>query len=375
MATVEKKMLDEDVEKLVDGEEEYDGIDCVDTVILSDEDSLDRLELESHKENPEKNDDDKKKNDKKDDDDNDDDDHALIRNRVTGSSDIKTEKRQTPISSPPKSPKTDLSSNKMKSDLQAQLANSELWDVLRAKFDKSSASAASCRNDAFRMRDHDEHKGDDAPPEGEKKCEKAKDVEKLKDAWVDTLVINEDELILEDETPELIDEFQNVDKRVSTIFDHERMEATIKDMLRNQHEDLKRPKPDALVFYGPQRNPNEPPRYLYNKDLFFLKNGNTEKKWYVLSLHKIHAISFLEEDLEEKMNRWRMYNIDHKKVRDDPKKFFSDYIFVKIVKTDQQYGIDYMERLAIMRENDKPDSFSEADFKYLNKKDIEDMYY
>ncbi|GJZ17140.1 hypothetical protein Tco_0553263 [Tanacetum coccineum] len=109
------------------------------------------------------------------------------------------------------------------------------------------------------------------------------------------------------------------------------MEATIKDMLSNQfrdgeeysyhveqaqnylenqivwesgQEDLTRPKPYALVFYGPQRNPNETPRYLYNKDLFFLKNGSTEKKWYVLSLHKIHAISFLEEDLEEKMNRW-----------------------------------------------------------------------
>ncbi|GKD55492.1 hypothetical protein Tco_1288879 [Tanacetum coccineum] len=29
----------------------------------------------------------------------------------------------------------------------------------------------------------------------------------------------------------------------------------------------------------------------------------------------------------------------------------------------------------MMRANDKPDSFSEADFKYLNKNDIEDLYY
>ncbi|GJW04854.1 hypothetical protein Tco_1563710 [Tanacetum coccineum] len=29
----------------------------------------------------------------------------------------------------------------------------------------------------------------------------------------------------------------------------------------------------------------------------------------------------------------------------------------------------------LMRENDKPDSFFEADFKYLNKNDIEDLYY
>nr|GEY07929.1 hypothetical protein [Tanacetum cinerariifolium] len=54
------------------------------------------------------------------------------------------------------------------------------------------------------------------------------------DAWVDTPVIDEDEVIQEEETVELIDEFQNVEKLVPTIFDHERMEATIKYMLSNQ---------------------------------------------------------------------------------------------------------------------------------------------
>ncbi|GKD14491.1 hypothetical protein Tco_1198898 [Tanacetum coccineum] len=57
------------------------------------------------------------------------------------------------------------------------------------------------------------------------------------DAWVDILVIDEDEVISEEETPELIDEFQNIDKRVPTIYDHERMEATIRDMLSNQFRD------------------------------------------------------------------------------------------------------------------------------------------
>ncbi|GJW10592.1 hypothetical protein Tco_1576419 [Tanacetum coccineum] len=31
---------------------------------------------------------------------------------------------------------------------------------------------------------------------------------------------------------------------------------------------------------------------------------NTEEKRYVLLLHQIHTVSFPEEDLEEKMNRW-----------------------------------------------------------------------
>ncbi|GKC98316.1 hypothetical protein Tco_1168591, partial [Tanacetum coccineum] len=54
------------------------------------------------------------------------------------------------------------------------------------------------------------------------------------DAWEEENIIDEDEVIPEDETPELILEFQNVDKCVPTIFDHVRIEATLKDMLSNQ---------------------------------------------------------------------------------------------------------------------------------------------
>nr|GEY61326.1 hypothetical protein [Tanacetum cinerariifolium] len=50
--------------------------------------------------------------------------------------------------------------------------------------------------------------------------------------------IDEDEVIPEDETPELLNEFENVDKRVPTIFDHKRMEATMKDMMSNQFRNV-----------------------------------------------------------------------------------------------------------------------------------------
>ncbi|GKC55542.1 hypothetical protein Tco_1078287, partial [Tanacetum coccineum] len=109
------------------------------------------------------------------------------------------------------------------------------------------------------------------------------------------------------------------------------MEATLKDMMKKQfrtaeeyayhikqakkymenqifwesrEEDLMIPHKKALVFFGPQRDPNKPPRYLYNKDLFYLKHGNSETKKYVLSLHMIHATSFSENDLEEHLTRW-----------------------------------------------------------------------
>nr|GEU57540.1 hypothetical protein [Tanacetum cinerariifolium] len=78
--TLKDDTLLEDVGKIIEGEEDDDGTEFADTILLSDEDSSDRLESRSHKENSQKNnyDDDEKKDDKKDDHD-DHDDHALIR--------------------------------------------------------------------------------------------------------------------------------------------------------------------------------------------------------------------------------------------------------------------------------------------------------
>ncbi|GJZ38862.1 hypothetical protein Tco_0585425 [Tanacetum coccineum] len=57
------------------------------------------------------------------------------------------------------------------------------------------------------------------------------------------------------------------------------------------------------------------------------------------------------------------------------KKKFEKIVEVVRVTTKQQKGLDYMEQIIVMKETNKPDSLSEADFKYLNKNDIEDMYY
>ncbi|GJW02749.1 hypothetical protein Tco_1561605 [Tanacetum coccineum] len=309
----------------------YDDVDDFDN----------RLKPESHKENPEYVDDDNDKEDEKVDE---------KEGNETGSLEIRTEKMQTPIPTTPRSPRINLSSDKniiieevfkqygqnnviqvhpttttstdttsstdlqkqlylkMKRSLQDRANDITLWEVLKRKFEKSSISNTSCRDDAFNSQHHDDHQDDDAPPEGEKRVKRQKTSKTSKsargsswkrpvkdsityvskqqqqqewDAWVEETIINKDEVIPEDETPKLITEFQNVDKRVPTIFDRARIDATLNDM-----------------------NPNEPPRYLYNKDLFSLKNGNTEEKKYILSPHKIHSERFLEADLEEKMNRW-----------------------------------------------------------------------
>nr|GEY14223.1 hypothetical protein [Tanacetum cinerariifolium] len=126
-------------------------------------------------------------------------------------------------------------------------------------------------------------------------------------------------------------------------------------------------------------------------------DANTKEKRYVLSLHKIHAISFPKEYLEEKLIRlvkkefqtfseearlsiqhwtysWhkRMYKINHMKAKDNLEELFYDHRIVKVVKgtTKQQHGLDYMDQSIVMRENDIPHSYSEADFKYLNKNEF-----
>ncbi|GJZ12906.1 hypothetical protein Tco_0548136 [Tanacetum coccineum] len=125
----------------------------------------------------------------------------------------------------------DLFKNYVKSNLQDQANDPALWDQLKHKFEKSSTSNTSCRDDDFHSQHHDDHQEDDAPPRGKKRQQHQ---QQEWDAWEDETVIDEDEMNPENETPELITKFQNVDKRVPTIFDRARIEATLNDMLSNQ---------------------------------------------------------------------------------------------------------------------------------------------
>ncbi|GKG09451.1 hypothetical protein Tco_0338197 [Tanacetum coccineum] len=145
----------------------------------------------------------------------------------------------------------------MKSNPQDQANDPALWDVLKRKFKKSYTSNTSCRDDEFHSQRHDDHQEDDVPPKGEKRVKRHKTSKSLKsvrgssskrsakdsttyvskqqqewDAWEEETFIDEDEVIPEDETPELITEFQNIDKRVPAIFDRAKMEATLNDIVR-----------------------------------------------------------------------------------------------------------------------------------------------
>nr|GEV68202.1 hypothetical protein [Tanacetum cinerariifolium] len=127
----------------------------------------------------------------------------------------------------------------MKSNPQDQANDPTLWDVVKRKFEKSSTSNTSCMDDEIHSQRHDDHQEDDAPLEGEKRVKRHKTSKSLKSAR-EEIVIDEDGAILKDETPKLITEFKHVDKRVLTIFDHARMEATLNDMLSNQFRNVEK---------------------------------------------------------------------------------------------------------------------------------------
>ncbi|GJT75933.1 hypothetical protein Tco_1042658 [Tanacetum coccineum] len=61
----------------------------------------------------------------------------------------------------------------MKRNLQDRADDIALWEALRRKFEKSSTSNTSYREDDFHSY-HDEHQDDDAPPEGEKRVKRSK---------------------------------------------------------------------------------------------------------------------------------------------------------------------------------------------------------
>ncbi|GKC06395.1 hypothetical protein Tco_0998005 [Tanacetum coccineum] len=209
-ALVQSSILAGDVENLVEGDKVSNEV-FVDSMIFSQEDPGTRLNPGSYKESP------KEIHDDDDDEDDNDDhnNHALTRTRNTGSSEAPIQELTESNVLITDVPSKFTSSNNthlhgivarmsrhqghmilnmrktfvyksnvrellarvdkslkevvpkmMKYDPQSQAINSDLWNALRAKYEKSFASTDSCRHDAFCKCDHDNHLDDDALPEG-----------------------------------------------------------------------------------------------------------------------------------------------------------------------------------------------------------------
>ncbi|GJT59523.1 hypothetical protein Tco_1003056 [Tanacetum coccineum] len=139
---------------------------------------------------------------------------------------------------------------KMKRSLQDRANDPALWEVLKwgekSERHKASKSSKSARGSSSK------HSAKDSTTYVSKQQQ-----QQQWDAWVEKTFIDEDEVILEDETPELITELQDVDKHVPTIFDYERMKATLNDALSNDvSRDLKEPRQENEEKREKRRNIN-----------------------------------------------------------------------------------------------------------------------
>ncbi|GJZ19208.1 hypothetical protein Tco_0555798 [Tanacetum coccineum] len=219
-----------------------------------DDDSGDRIEPESDKEHPEVIvDDDDNQDEKKDDE--------------MGSLENRTEKMQTPIPTTPRSPRIILSSDKninqeltkvhrkvdkVLHEIVPQFAERATNDLIEGNLKRVVSNIVIQERDVIQAKQYVHHNVIQVYPTTTTSTDTTSSADlqqilysKMKRSLQDKAndpalweeeetVIDEDKVILKDETPKLITESQNVDKRVPTIFDHARMKATLNDMLNNQ---------------------------------------------------------------------------------------------------------------------------------------------
>nr|GEY19028.1 hypothetical protein [Tanacetum cinerariifolium] len=305
----------------------------------------------------------------------------------------------------------------MKDDKQTHDVDLPIWLALKYKYEKSALIVEPYRLDAFHSRDHEGHHDDDARPKGESSAKRQKTFEhgtytrresslsrvmdestlfglstqeQLEDfrPCFDDQRTDDDEVPSEKVSPELLVELLG---KGTTGDDLKQTQDALNDMMQSR----------SPVFLVYERDPNAPLMTLLNQDLFYLKNGNSETKKYVLSLHKVHAFPFPEDDLEELNTRWarkiiKRFNLyarhvdDHwknlwakqehirrqLKKRHDHNEVYSEKRIIDIlrVQSDQGHGQEYMKEIMVKRTDGEFLEFTELDYKYLHKNDIEDMY-
>ncbi|GJR51168.1 hypothetical protein Tco_1401689 [Tanacetum coccineum] len=256
--------------------------------------------------------------------------------------------------------------------------------------------------DAFRRQYHDDHHDDDALYEGENSAKRQKTSNKGKsamgassskitegsyqtesstqeqqqeyDLWSEDQGTDDDEVSSKEVTLEVLVEIsRNGIKWVPTTNDKKQMQDALNDMMRSQYS-LVLEKP-SQIYQGCERDPNAPPRYLYNKDLFYLKNGNSKTRNYVLSLHKVHAFPFPDNNLKELNTIWSYIKGKLEKIS-NPDEVYSDQKIVDVIRiqSKQCHGQEFIKEIIVKRADGEMCSFLELDYKYLNKNDIEDMY-
>ncbi|GJS55551.1 ribonuclease H-like domain-containing protein [Tanacetum coccineum] len=164
------------------------------------------------------------------------------------------------------------------------------------------------------------------------------------------------------------------------------------------------PQKPTPVIQSFQRDPKAPVLSLVNQDLLYLKKGNSGAEKIVLSLHKFLTVIFPDDDIEERTSRWvdkcvkkfnpyARYSVEHLK-NPHAKIFYIKrqkelgnskeevYLNSKIVTPSYQKPMvsSGMEHMFVTKDYLHGEkmvaivSYSEPDYRNLNKKDIEDGY-
>ncbi|GKA28918.1 hypothetical protein Tco_0715163 [Tanacetum coccineum] len=226
-----------------------------------------------------------------------------------------------------------------------------IWLALKYKFERLYVSDTSCRPFAVHPRDQDDPHDDAHPKGGIVQRGRRRNQEQLDDfdLWTDSYAIDDDELPSEKVSQELVEEMlQTID------------EAKLHKV-----------------------------------------KGNSGHEKIVMSLHKFHAVTFPDNDIEERTFRWvdkcvkkfnpyARYSVEHwknphakifyiKKQKEPEKSkevVYSNSKIVQIIKTYWELGYEHKFIIEIIarRANSSIVSITESDYKNLNKNDIKDLY-
>ncbi|GJT70313.1 hypothetical protein Tco_1029599 [Tanacetum coccineum] len=308
-----------------------------------------------------------------------------------------------------------------------------IWLALQMKFEKTQVPHTACRPSAICPRDQDDPY-DDAHLEGENSAKRQKTSEyeayvsgesssrqvnieepspstsgnQEQDAefdfWTESYAYDDDEI----PTKQVL---QDIMEEISLTINEVKLKKMADEMLRqrctsgdeHQKEILVSPHPRKITPLGQscQRDPEAPALSLINKDLLYLKKGNSGPEKIVLSLHKFPAIVFNDDDIKERTSRWvnkcikkfnpyarygvenwknphaKIFYIRRQKEPGRPKEeIYSNSKIVQVIKTFWELGHEhkFITEIVARRANDCIVSITEPDYKNLNKNDIEDMY-
>nr|GEV06061.1 putative reverse transcriptase domain-containing protein [Tanacetum cinerariifolium] len=275
----------------------------------------------------------------------------------------------------------------MKDDPQWKQQDIAIWLALQMKFERLQVPQTTCRTLVVRPRDQD-NPHDDAHLEGENNAKRQNTLEYGAYASEESSSRQDNEQEQDDDEIPTKQVSQDIMKEVSLTIDEAKLKKITDEMLRQRctsgdehqyHIDQMKnflksdivwesqkeifisqhPRKTTPLVLSCQRDPKAPALSLINRDLLYLKKGNSWPEKIVLSLHKFPVVVFNDDDIEEGTSTW---------VNKCVKKF-NPYA---------RYGVEHWKnphaKIFYTRKQKEPRKLKEPDFKNLNKNDFEDMY-